>query len=544
MKKSLKFLSVLLFVCSLSSCSLGFLASKNQYVNIQKDSLATLRINDSLPVIKNGKYQVKRKSGSVQLKIEKEGFKDEYRVMIPYKKSGLYYTTFVSNALVFGIPSGLVSGSVVTAFVGAELGILSYGLGSAFFGGSFAYFATLDTRLWEYPKVVNLNIPLKPNILKDSTMKEVYLNKLSIIAAKSDLYIANQSIKKYLKKEEPKYQNSYDSKDIKLENTIFSDEINKILKKNGFIDTSGLVLRGSYKENLFLNATITNLKFLNVEHSRFNYGFTKLTLNTKWDVLDIYKNTLFSDTILLESGEFVTDDDDSKYELMLNDALESGLHTLMSSDKFREAVKISVNNEIDILPNFEIQRSSKFVTSLQEAVSASVTITTKNGHGSGFLISEDGYLITNYHVVADSANLEVVLNDGTKYKARLIQYNKDVDLALLKIEKNGFIPFSIMESESVSIGKDIFVIGTPTAQDLSQTISKGIISSIRKQSNGSKIIQTDASINRGNSGGPLVDKNGNLLGVVNAKLIGVGVEGISFAIPASTIVNALKIQYK
>lgn len=544
MKKLFKFLTFVLFVTHLSSCSLGFLTSKNQYLNIQKDSLATLRINDSIPIIKNGKYQINRKSGSVQLKIEKEGFKDEYRAMIPYKKSGLYYTTFISNAIVFGVPSGLISGAVATAFVGPGLGVLSLGITGTSFGSYFGYFATNDKSLWSYPNNIDLSFPLKPSILKDSTMKEVYLNKLSIIAAKSDLHIANQSIKKYYKNAEPKYSNLNNSKDIKLENTIFSDEINNVLKKNGFIDTSGLALKGSYKENLFLNATITDIKILNIEHPRFNYGFTKLIMNSKWNVLDIYKNTIYSDSIVLESGEFVTDDEDSKYDFMLNDALESGLHTLMSSGKFSDAVKISVKDQIENLSEFIISQPSKFVANLQESVDASTTIKTKSGHGSGFLISEDGYLITNYHVVADSTDLEIILNDGTKHKARLMQYNKDADLALLKIEKNGFIPFSITDSESINIGKDIYVIGTPKAQDLSQTISKGIISSYRKQSNGTKIIQTDASINRGNSGGPMVDKNGKLLGVVNAKLIGYGVEGISFAIPASTIAAALKIQFK
>jgi len=79
---------------------------------------------------------------------------------------------------------------------------------------------------------------------------------------------------------------------------------------------------------------------------------------------------------------------------------------------------------------------------------------------------------------------------------------------------------------------------------LSQTITKGIIYSIRKQANGSRIMQTDASINLGNSGGPLIDKEGNLLGIVNAKLVGVGVEGISFAIPADEIAKCLVIKIK
>jgi len=186
----------------------------------------------------------------------------------------------------------------------------------------------------------------------------------------------------------------------------------------------------------------------------------------------------------------------------------------------------------------------KYVSTLDEAIKATATIKTKNGHGSGFIASENGYLITNYHVVADSTKLEVILNDGSIHKAQVLQVNKDIDLAILKIEKTGLMPFMLQDTPSFSLGKEVYVIGTPSAEDLSQTLSKGIISSIRKQADGSKLIQTDASVNSGSSGGPLVDKSGSLLGVVNSKLVGLGVEGISFAIPASMIMPTLKLVYK
>lgn len=545
MQKLIVNLSLVAIIFSISSCSLGFLASKKQHINIEKDSLVKITLNDSLPIIKNGKYEVKRNSGPIQLKIEKDGFKNEYLTLLPSKRTGLYYTSYIGSAFVYGITGGLTTGLWSSVVFGSNVGIISsFILGGAITGTTAGYFTANDERLWDYPKNIDINIPLKPIIKKDSTMKDVYLNKLSIIAEKNNMYNANQSYKKYLKKEQPNYQFKNSNKDIKIENTIFSAEINNILKSNGFIDTSGLALRGSYNENLFLDATITKIKLLNVKHPRLNHNFSKLQLSTIWDVLDIYKNKLFSDTITFESGEITLDDDNTKHELIFKDALEGGLYTLMSTSRFKDVSKITEINQTETIPSLNISRPTKFVSSLQEAVEATTTITTKSGHGSGFIISEDGYIITNYHVVADSSNLEVILNNGTKYKTRVIQYNKDSDLALLKIEKSGLTPFSIIDSESPNLGKDIFVIGTPTAMDLSQTITKGIISSIRNQTNGSKIIQTDASVNRGSSGGPLVDKNGKLLGVVNAKLVGYGVEGISFAIPSTIIVTALKIEFK
>lgn len=544
MNQFFKHLFIITLPLLLTNCSLGFLAPKNQYISIKKDSLSTISFNDSLATTKDDKYRIIRNNKEIQIRIEKKGYKPEYRVLIPYKKSGLYYTTFYGNLLVFGLPTGTISAIVANGFVGPQVAVLSFGLTTLVTGSIAGYMGTSDYKLWSYPETIDLNIPLKPTIKRDPTMKEVFLNKISIIASKSELRSAMQTTKDYYKSKEPFYIPWNRSKDIKLENTIFSKEINKILKKSGFVDTSGFALKGSYRENLYLNATISGIKILNIEHPRLDLGFCKMTVNTKWDILDIYKNVIYSDTIQLESGEFVVDKEDPEYDVVLNDALESGLYTLMSSSKFSNAVKISDKSDIEVLADINIKLPTKFVSNLQEAVGATATVKTGKGHGSGFFISEDGYLITNYHVVADSSDLQVILHDGSKIKATIVQQNKDADIALLKIGKTGLVPFSITENEVFGIGKDIYAIGTPTAEDLSQTLSKGIISSVRKQSNGTKIIQTDASVSPGNSGGPMVDKNGQLIGIINAKLIGDGVEGISFAIPAVLITTSLNIQFQ
>src|SRR5690606_32239302 len=108
------------------------------------------------------------------------------------------------------------------------------------------------------------------------------------------------------------------------------------------------------------------------------------------------------------------------------------------------------------------------------AINASLTIKNKNGHGSGFVITSDGYIITNYHVVSDSDNLKVILNDESEYDVAVIRASKIHDLALVKIEAKGLVPFRVSSSRDIEIAGDIFAVGTPTAEDLSQTISKGI----------------------------------------------------------------------
>ncbi|MDQ5929263.1 MAG: serine protease Do, partial [Bacteroidota bacterium] len=101
--------------------------------------------------------------------------------------------------------------------------------------------------------------------------------------------------------------------------------------------------------------------------------------------------------------------------------------------------------------------------------------------------------------------------------------------------------FEISKENTVNSGDDIFVIGTPKTIELGQTISKGIISGYR-ENEGIKLLQTDASINGGNSGGPMITKAGKLIGIVNAKFSGIGIEGIGFAIPAEFLISSLNIK--
>ena len=161
--------------------------------------------------------------------------------------------------------------------------------------------------------------------------------------------------------------------------------------------------------------------------------------------------------------------------------------------------------------------------------------------GSGVIITSDGYIITNFHVVANADKLTVIDREGKEYAAKLIRKNESLDLALLKIEKANFKKtYVIPSAKNYTIGDDIFVIGTPTSVELGQTISKGIISGNRTfdQNN---FIQTDASVNGGNSGGALTKKSGELIGIVNAKISGLGVEGLGFSIPAELIITGLSI---
>ena len=117
------------------------------------------------------------------------------------------------------------------------------------------------------------------------------------------------------------------------------------------------------------------------------------------------------------------------------------------------------------------------------------------------------------------------------------------DLALLKVEATGLTPFHLNLSESIDVGEAAYALGTPYDIDLGASVTKGIISGKRKDAHRT-LIQTDVSISPGNSGGALIDEQGTLIGIVNEKVLGMGVEGIGFAIPTHVLPDALKLEFK
>jgi S1-C subfamily serine protease len=156
--------------------------------------------------------------------------------------------------------------------------------------------------------------------------------------------------------------------------------------------------------------------------------------------------------------------------------------------------------------------------------------------GSGFLISADGKILTNNHVVANERQLEVTLTDQSRYKARLLSRDETNDLALLQIDPRGKLPsLHLGDSDALQVGQKVLAIGNPFG--LEGTLTVGIVSSLGRSIRGENertlegLIQTDAAINPGNSGGPLLDSAGNVVGINTAILGPNGNIGIGFAMP-------------
>ena len=164
----------------------------------------------------------------------------------------------------------------------------------------------------------------------------------------------------------------------------------------------------------------------------------------------------------------------------------------------------------------------------------------QKGMGTGFIISEDGYVVTNNHVVSKADNIEIVLEDGNKYSSEIIGTDPNTDLALLKINKPGVFPYvSFGNSDNTDIGEWVLAIGNPFG--LGHTVTAGIISAkgrVLGLGNYDDFIQTDAPINPGNSGGPLFNLSGEVVGV-NTAIIARG-QGIGFAIPGNLARNIIE----
>lgn len=175
----------------------------------------------------------------------------------------------------------------------------------------------------------------------------------------------------------------------------------------------------------------------------------------------------------------------------------------------------------------------------------------EQGSGSGFVISGDGYILTNSHVVEDSDAVGVMFPDGTEMEAEIIGLDKTTDVAVLKIEGEGHYALKLGNSDTVRVGEFTIAIGDPTGRELSGTTTFGIISATAREmnidGNTNVYLQTDAAINPGNSGGPLLNMAGEVIGITSAKTVtasydefgnAISAEGLGFAIPIN---DAMKI---
>lgn len=177
---------------------------------------------------------------------------------------------------------------------------------------------------------------------------------------------------------------------------------------------------------------------------------------------------------------------------------------------------------------------------LKESSSDYSELTDNLIFGTGVIYRSDGYIVTNAHVVKDMDSIVVVLSNSKSYKARLKAIDERLDLAVIKIDKGGLKPAKFADVSKVTVGEEVVAIGTPLSFNLRNSATKGIVSGMNRSADGEyKFIQSDAAINGGNSGGPLVNMKGEVIGINSVKLVGFGIEGLSFSIPSDTVQYAI-----
>jgi len=225
-------------------------------------------------------------------------------------------------------------------------------------------------------------------------------------------------------------------------------------------------------------------------------------------------------------------------------------------------LKNGQNNTVYVNPqSFEGEEGSLTPSEAFEKVAPAVVVVSVNGNvfngfyneevegiGSGFIINEEGYILTNYHVIEDANEVTVTLSDGRDVKAKVVNYDQNQDIAMLKINEEGIVVPGVVElgdSSVLKTGEEVLAIGTPLSKEFNQTLTGGYISAVNRNvetSTGVKVnlIQTDAAINPGNSGGPLINTKGEVIGINTLKIADSDVEGIGFAIPINEVKDRIE----
>ena len=160
--------------------------------------------------------------------------------------------------------------------------------------------------------------------------------------------------------------------------------------------------------------------------------------------------------------------------------------------------------------------------------------------GSGFIIDPDGLVLTNNHVIWDANDITISLEDGTRFRGTVQGRDYDLDLAMIKIEASELPTVKLADSSQTPLGSEVLVVGFPLPSQVF-TVTKGIASAFSLELyNGAQMIQTDAAVNPGNSGGPLLDRKGQVIGIVTRKKVDVEIEGVGWAISSNTIKGYLE----
>ncbi len=325
---------------------------------------------------------------------------------------------------------------------------------------------------------------------------------------------------------------------ISYKNIRIDDDMNNTLIDLNYIDTTAQKELRFFDYNwLEVHANVTDLYWNDVNYT------SCVDVTCSWKIQEcLTGKTLYKHSIVSRSNW------GNEGDSLISDALMQGLYDFLKDSGTRACLvngDVAYENTFSRWDTLAIPYSQNYSNNIQQATNAVVTIKLPNGHGSGCLISSNGYIITNSHVAGDTNLYTIIFQNGNTHFAHLIRSNPLIDLAILKVDSvpTDVSPLQIMNGSTWSIGNEVFAIGTPEHVELGQTLTRGIISGVRTIQN-VKYIQTDASISPGNSGGALTNTDGKLIGIVKAKIIGGGSSGLGFVISSDYIQKGLKLKFQ
>ena len=505
----MKYFAFILIASSilLQSCASILNGSKQKVAfNLPSDSTDVYINDEYLEPLVDGRYSLERDVKCQDVTIKTPGYVDENYIVVNETKSPLYIMSWIPFAVLIYPP----------------------------FFDSFA-------SAYDFKKEYTFEHRFK-RPQWDSTQKNVYLKNVTLDLDDSTYYKTVSNMSRYGSTRLGK-KRYYDSLFVEYSST--GKAIHEMLQETGYTDTNNTVFFDNLN-NVFFKARVTQLHYAVYYDSYYNGYYPEFVVtsgNVEWEVTDVFKQTIYKTELESKSGEYSFDYSDESRDVYLKsqgDMIRSSFLTLLESDSIKTILEAEeYHNDLEMLA---INRPVKFATKNSEAMKATVTLKNDEGHGSGFFINNDGYLITNHHVITMDS-LVVLLSNGEEYEMEVIRSDKKSDLALCKVDFKNEYAIN-MGSKSYEPGDEVFAIGTPESVELGQSLSKGIISGLR-EFHEIEFIQSDLSVNSGNSGGPVVLKdNLTLVGVVDYKVKGYGVEGISFIVPGSGINEFLKVTYK
>ena len=525
--QSFSALALLLCLLALPSCVALFSKAK-QSVKITSQ-MPDAKLSMAGNPVTTANVQVPKVPGVMEFNVQKEGYLDRHYTISSSKANPLRYLN------VLWVPT----------LVGLVLAPLDL----------------WNPKVYQYKSryIIPKNEPA-PSPRQESE-KYIFVKENSFEMAKNAVVLRKFTYEnKYLAKV-PDDEKRYVEADQQLFNT---DDVERFqmefLHTFRFRDTTQRIFP-SYGNSLYLNTRVKGLVYNKVNPRLFltkqelSSPKVNADLQVAYEILDFYGQILLSREYSVTSDFFAYDHGKlnpllgmdsigSGYARALQNGLAISLSRFMQSPEFR-ALLPKTEEKVQNEP-LEIARPAAVTSRLNDLIKAAVTIQNGPWHGSGFLVTESGFIVTNLHVVSkgDRGKLTVILNDGSVFPATIVRYSEKSDLALLKIEASG-LPFMALQDngQEPEIGSPISTIGTPNSVELGQSVAKGIVSGFRV-GNGISYIQTDISLNGGNSGGAFISKEGYVIGIAALKLVGEDVNGIGFGIPVSHVFSDLGLRYK